>query len=56
MTIKQAKKHPAYAKARSCAFSQGFRGGMEEPEFGCIVMAYLAGYNAKDKTLKLKKT
>ena len=42
-------KHPAFKNACYYAYRQGFRGGMSEPEFGWIVMAYLAGYNKAKK-------
>ena len=49
MTIEKAMKHPAYKRACHYAQSQGFRGGMDEPDFGWVVMAYLAGYNKGKK-------
>lgn len=45
MTINSAKKHPAFKKACDYAYRVGFKGGMDNPEFGQIVMAYLTGYN-----------
>ena len=53
MTIEKAMKHPAYKQAYNYAQSQGFRGGMNEPDFGWVVMAYLAGYNKGKKCTNL---
>ena len=50
MTIEQARKHPAYQSACQYARSIGITGGMDEMDYGLIVLAYLHGYdNAKRK-------
>ena len=45
MTIEQAKKHPFYNTACTFARRMGLSGGMDNMEYGLIVMAYLSGYN-----------
>ena len=57
MTIKDAMNHPYYKTACTCAYQCGYKGGMDNMEFGLIVMAYLKGYNKgyRDQYKNLKE-